>query len=462
VKLPAYPTYKPSGVEWLGEVPEEWSLTRLKYVLDGPLKYGANEAAELDDPDLPRYVRITDIDEADGLREETFRSLPIDVASEYLLREGDVLFARSGATAGKSFRYKSSWGTCAYAGYLIRARLDGNRVRPDFVRYFTASANYWQWISSSLIQATIQNVSADKYASLWLPLPSLDDQQRIASFLDRETGKIDTLVAKKRTLVERLKEKRTALISRTVTRGLPPDAARAAGLDPHPKLKPCGIDWLGDIPAHWEVLPFTKYVADKSDYRGKTPEKTEDGVFLVTAKNVRMGFIDYETSQEYVAPDEYDEIMRRGLPKKGDILFTTEAPLGNVALVDREDVALAQRIIRFRMNPARFSSGFTLYAMMSDHFQVQLQSLSTGSTAEGLKASKLPILRIIDPPLEEQKVIASFLDRETVRIDQMVAKVESVIERLQEYRTALITAAVTGKIDVRGSICEVPSRRTAG
>ena len=250
-------------------------------------------------------------------------------------------------------------------------------------------------------------------------------------------------------MFERLKEKRTALISRTVTRGLPPDAARAAGLDPHPKLKPSGIDWLGDVPAHWEVLPFTKYVADRSDYRGKTPEKTEDGVFLVTAKNVRMGFIDYETSQEYVAADEYDEIMRRGLPKKGDILFTTEAPLGNVALVDREDVALAQRIIRFRMNPAFFSGGFTLYAMMSDHFQVQLQSLSTGSTAEGLKASKLPILRIVAPPLEEQKIIASFLNRETMRIDQMLAKVDSVIDRLQEYRTALITAAVTGKIDVR-------------
>jgi hypothetical protein len=184
---------------------------------------------------------------------------------------------------------------------------------------------------------------------------------------------------------------------------------------------------FGDVPAHWEVLPFTKYVADRSDYRGKTPEKTEAGVFLVTAKNVRMGFIDYETSQEYVAADEYDEIMRRGLPKKGDILFTTEAPLGNVALVDREDVALAQRIIRFRMSPTFFASGFTLYAMMSDHFQVQLQSLSTGSTAEGLKASKLPILRIVAPPLEEQNIITSFLDREIVKIDQLVTKAVTVI-----------------------------------
>jgi type I restriction enzyme S subunit len=146
--------------------------------------------------------------------------------------------------------------------------------------------------------------------------------------------------------------------------------------------------------------------------------------------------------------------MRRGIPKRGDILFTTEAPLGNVALVNREDIALAQRIIRFRMSPIQFDSEFALFAMMSDHFQVQLQTLSTGSTAEGLKASKLPLLRIIAPLLAEQRAIADYLDRETAKIDRMVAKVEEAIERLLEYRTALITAAVTGKIDVRSRQAE--------
>jgi restriction endonuclease S subunit len=135
---------KDSGVEWLGEIPAHWEVRKLKFLLAAPLKYGANEAAELDEPDLPRYVRITDIDESDGLRDETFKSLPVHVAEEYLLREGDLLFARSGATAGKTFLYRRSWGTCAYAGYLIRARLDTNRASPQFVRYFTASTSYWQ------------------------------------------------------------------------------------------------------------------------------------------------------------------------------------------------------------------------------------------------------------------------------------------------------------------------------
>jgi restriction endonuclease S subunit len=208
---------KDSGVEWLGEIPAHWEVKRLKFLLAEPLKYGANEAAELDDPDLPRYVRITDIDESDSLRNDTFKSLPVDVAGEYLLREGDLLFARSGATAGKTFLYRRSWGTCAYAGYLIRARLDTTRAYAEFVRYFTASSSYWQWLSAAFIQATIQNVSAEKYASLVMTQPPYPDQRAIAAFLDRETTRIDALVAKVREAIDRLTELRTALISAAVT-----------------------------------------------------------------------------------------------------------------------------------------------------------------------------------------------------------------------------------------------------
>ncbi|MBK7782460.1 MAG: restriction endonuclease subunit S [Ardenticatenia bacterium] len=208
---------KDSGVEWLGEIPVGWDVKRLKFILAAPLKYGANESADLDDPDLPRYVRITDIDESDGLRDETFKSLPVEIASEYMLREGDLLFARSGATAGKTFLYRSSWGECAYAGYLIRARIDTTRDCPEFIRYFTASSSYWLWLSSVFIQATIQNVSSERYASLRLPLPLLSEQRAIATHLDRETARIDALGAKVRNAITHLKELRTALISAAVT-----------------------------------------------------------------------------------------------------------------------------------------------------------------------------------------------------------------------------------------------------
>ena len=441
----AYARYKPSDVAWLGKVPEHWGVKRLKYLAttnDEVLPETTDAVFEM------TYVDISSVDAVQGIIETEamiFEDAPS--RARRIVRDGDTIVStvRTYLRAIAPIRSPLP-NTIVSTGFaVVRPR----EVGSSFLSYALRESGFVEEIVARSVGVSYPAVNASEIGTIPIVLPLSEEQSAIADFLDRETAKTDTLAAKKRTLIERLKEKRTALISRTVTRGLPPDAARAAGLDPHPNFKPSGIDWLGEVPEHWNVLPFTKYVSEKSDYRGKTPEKTQDGVFLVTAKNVRMGFIDYEGSQEYVAETEYDEIMRRGLPKQGDILFTTEAPLGNVALVDREDVALAQRIIRFRMKPEHFWYTFALYGMMSDYFQAQLQSLSTGSTAEGLKASKLPLLRLVAPPTQEQRAIAGFLDGETAKIDSMVAKVETAIERLQEYRTALITAAVTGKIDVR-------------
>lgn len=441
VNLPSYPKYKPSGIAWLGGVPKHWVTLRLKYST-----FRADEKVEPDQSTSLPYIGMEHIESWTGrLRTLDGELIPMGVSNRF--RSGDILFGKLRPYLAKAYNVAFD-GVCSSELLVLRS----DRLDRRFLLYSLLADGFISLVDASTYGVKMPRASWEFIGSCSLAVPPRDEQRTIAAFLDRETAKIDTLVAKKRTLIERLKEKRTALISRTVTRGLAPDAARAAGLDPHPKLKPTGIDWLGDIPEHWDVLPFTKYVTDRSDYRGKTPEKTQDGVFLVTAKNVRMGFIDYESSKEYVAENEYDEIMRRGLPRMGDILFTTEAPLGNVALIDREDIAMAQRIIRFRMNRQYFCPTFILYGMMSDHFQVQLQSLSTGSTAEGLKASKLPILRIVAPPPKEQKIISDFLDLETAKSDQIAAKVETAIERLQEYRTAMITAAVTGKIDVRGAL----------
>ncbi len=208
---------KPSGISWLGDIPEHWEVKRLKYTIKGRLKYGANESSEIDDPCLPRYVRITDIDDKGKLKQETFRSLPMEIAKDYLLEDGDVLFARSGATSGKTSLYRLEWGTCAYAGYLIRARLEKTRIDPQFLRHFTDSGAYWQWLASSLIQATIQNVSAEKYADLALPMPTIEEQRTIAAYLDKATAKLDALAAKAEEGIALLKERRSALISEVVT-----------------------------------------------------------------------------------------------------------------------------------------------------------------------------------------------------------------------------------------------------
>ena len=207
---------KDSGVEWLGEIPAHWEVKPLKYILREPLQYGANEPSSHIDPDSPRYIRITDIDEDGTLRDDTFRSLPREIAEPYLLSEGDLLFARSGATVGKTFRYHPSWGIAAYAGYLIRARFDGMVVTPAFMDYFTRSQSYSDWLLSNFIQSTIQNVSAERYANLAVPKPPRHEQRSIAAFLDREKAKLDSLVAKVREAIERLRELRSALISAAV------------------------------------------------------------------------------------------------------------------------------------------------------------------------------------------------------------------------------------------------------
>ncbi len=208
---------KDSGVAWLGEVPEHWEILPLKFLLKEPLMYGANEPADQKDPNNPRYIRITDIKSDGTLHHNTFRSLPIGIAKHYLLEENSLLFARSGATVGKTFLYDKSWGLACFAGYLIKAAFDRKKAFAKFVKYYTTTSHYWEWLSSSMIQATIENVSAEKYASLFIPLPSINEQQQIADYLDTQTAKIDTLIEKANQAITLLKERREALISAAVT-----------------------------------------------------------------------------------------------------------------------------------------------------------------------------------------------------------------------------------------------------
>ena len=208
---------KDSGVEWLGEIPAHWEVKRLKHLLRESLQYGANEPSNHIDFDSPRYIRITDIDEDGTLRKDTFRSIPLEIAKPYLLAEGDLLFARSGATVGKTFQYHPTWGRAAYAGYLIRARLDKSITQPDYLEYFTRSQSYADWLLSNFIQSTIQNVSAERYAGFTIPLPPISEQRTIVTFLKRNDKEINALVARVQEAIARLKELRIALISAAVT-----------------------------------------------------------------------------------------------------------------------------------------------------------------------------------------------------------------------------------------------------
>ncbi len=208
---------KNSGVAWLGEVPEGWEVVQLKRLSKIPLQYGANEAALDDNPDNPRFVRITDIDEYGNLKPETFRSLPPNIAAPYLLEHEDILFARSGATVGKTFMYNDSWGKACFAGYLIRFRCNQSKLLPNYLYFFTQSDFYWSQINEGAIQATIPNFSGDKYASMLFVRPPLHEQYHIVKYIQTHTARIDTIRTATERSIALLKERRSALIAAAVT-----------------------------------------------------------------------------------------------------------------------------------------------------------------------------------------------------------------------------------------------------
>jgi type I restriction enzyme S subunit len=207
---------KDSGVEWIGEIPEHWDVCRLKYLTNGNLQYGANESGVTYDANLPRYVRITDILD-NTLREDiTKLSLTEEQAKDYILQNNDLLFARSGATVGKAFIYDELYGRCAFAGYLIRASIN-NENSAKFVYYYTQTSMYEEWKKQVFVQATIQNIGADKYAQLPIVTPSLSEQQSIANYLDQKCKEIDELISVKKEKIEKLKAYKKSVIYEYVT-----------------------------------------------------------------------------------------------------------------------------------------------------------------------------------------------------------------------------------------------------
>ncbi len=445
MSYPSYPELKDSGFEWLGEIPKHWEAIRLKFLQREPLMYGANESAEFDNPDWPRYIRITDMNDGGTLKDETFRSLPEEIAAPYLLEDGDFLFARSGATVGKAFMYSGKWGRACFAGYLIRFSPKKEKILPDFLKHYLRSFVYEDFVGESTIQATIQNVSAERYASLLIPFPKLEEQQSIATFLDRKTVELDELIRLKERQIELLGAKRQALISHAVTRGL----------DPSVKLRPSGIEWLGEIPAHWEVTRL-KFIAQLQtgltlgkEYKDR---ETVSRPYLRVA-NVQDGFLDLETITTISVPEE--EAAKCEL-KVGDVLMTEGGDLdklgrGYVWAGQIESCLHQNHIFAVRPDQTRLDSFYLSYTMASwygkNYFTSTGQQTTNLATTNSTKLMNFPLLL---PSLQEQKTVIERLGRETQDIDKMMETMRLQLDQLREYRQALISAAVTGKIDVRG------------
>jgi type I restriction enzyme S subunit len=432
-----YPEYKDSGVDWIGKIPCDWDMWKITHACpyvasgttpkaDGDVYYGGENL----------WVTTGELREGvifDTLKKVTDKAL-LDMPTLRLHPRGSVSIAMYGATIGRL----GIFGKEAATNQACCVMPPSATIQNKYLFYWLYATR--QEIINLSSGGGQPNVNQEKIASLKVSCPNYNLQTTIANFLDHETAKIDTLIEKQQQLIKLLKEKRQAVISHAVTKGLNPVA----------KLRDSGIEWLGEVPEHWIVAGFKKYLNSIVDYRGKTPEKHDSGVFLVTARNIKSGAINYDASQEYISEDDYESVMCRGKPKIGDLLFTTEAPLGEVASVDREDIALAQRVIKFDGQPGILNNFYLKYLIMSMQFQQSLMMFSSGSTAPGIKAERFVYLRSLIPPLSEQLEIVDYIESVAKKIDNLIVKAIDGIEIMQERRTALISAAVTGKIDVRG------------
>lgn len=435
MKFPAYPRYKSSGVEWLGEVPEHWNVKAIKWetpVLRGASPRPIDDPIYFDDDDGEySWVRISDVTSAGMFLDTTEQKLSHIGSSLSVKLKPGALFLSIAGSVGKPCISRIK--CCIHDGFVYFPRFKGDT---KFLYYLFASGEPYRGLGKL---GTQLNLNTDTVGSIVSGFPDLDEQQAIAAFLDRETGRIDELVAKKRELIERLKEKRTALISRTVTRGLPAEAASKAGLPVNPLLKPSGLDWLGDIPKHWEVKKLSwlfryakgpsaamltkEYVADNGgDYPVFSGQTENNGL---------MGMIDWH---EFNFPTPVVFVTTVGARAMTTRLVSGKFSLSqNCALIIPRSKAA---------NPNFYEP------VLRCLFDYERRSISL-IMQPSLRFDDLDKFRVPLPPPEEQAAIAAYLDLETANVDALVGKVVEALERLQEYRTALITAAVTGKIDVR-------------
>lgn len=447
-----YPKYKPSGVEWLGDVPNEWGVKRMKYLTsinDDVLPESTPEDLEI------VYVDIGNVDYATGITGKEhimFEDAPS--RARRLVKDGDTIVStvRTYLKAVAPIR-KPERNLVVSTGFaVVRPR----KVIPDYLSYCLRSTYFVERVSSISVGVSYPATNSSDVACVDIPEPGKDEQERIASFLDRETAKIDALLGKKRQLIDKLKEKRIALISRAVTRGLPSHAAKAAGLNPHPKLKPSGVEWLGEIPEHWEVKRVKTVATYRVSNVDKVPADDELPVRLCNYTDVYYN--------EFITPDmelmettaTLDEIERFRL-HPGDVVITKDSEEWNDIAIpafikeSSPDLLCGYHLAFIRPNPKKLAGSFLFRCFQAEGINQQFQVAASGVTRYGLPKSSIGCAWIAVPPLFEQKQIAAFVETQTAKIDQMADIAEKAIVKLQEYRTALITAGVTGKIDVRNA-----------
>ena len=435
---------KPSGAEWLGEVPAHWSVARLKWSaiscrngIWGDEPTGGQEDIAC--------VRVADFDRTRltvRLVDPTMRSVTMKERSGRLLDRGNLLLEKSGGGEGQPVGAVVLFDddqAAVCSNFVARLDLAKDMV-PSFWRYVHAAAYAVRLTTRSINQTSgIQNLDQSSYLNELAPFPPPSEQHAIASFLDRETAKINVLVEEQRRLIDLLKEKRQGVISHAVTKGL----------DPNAKMKPSGVEWLGDVPAHWKVHPL-KYLTRFES--GGTPSKAnpdywEGDIPWVSAKDLKSANL--SDTLDHITAAAVSDGAASLVPASSVVVLVRGMMLARAFPVVQLDVPMAinqdlKALVGSRLQPEYLA--WTLRGL-------EAESLSrideAGHGTKALRMEAWTSMELPEPPLQEQELIANHIVNVTVQLDSLSANAAAAIDLLQERRSALISAAVTGKIDVR-------------
>ncbi|WP_313738104.1 restriction endonuclease subunit S [Acinetobacter sp.] len=432
-KYQKYAEYQDSGVEWLEQVPKNWEIIKIKHL--SSVKRGASPRP-IDDPkyfdDNGEYawVRIADVSASDTYLLNTTQTMS-DLGSSLSVKlEPNELFLSIAGTVGKPCINKIK--ACIHDGFVYFPDL---KIPNKFLFYVFAGEQAYKGLGK---MGTQLNLNTDTVGDIKVALPkSIEDIQNIINFLDHETAQIDSLIAKQEKLIELLKEKRQAVISHAVTKGLNPDV----------NMKDSGVEWLGQVPEHWNVLPIkylTKYVGTGGTPKNQSSfaEVPEINWFTPGDFSGDLKIVDSSKYVTFSSVEDGDSKLYEG---KSVLMIGIGATLGKVAISDR-DFSCNQQINVLTCNKL-INPEFLTFSLMSQ--LEQIKQLSNSSTIGIINQEKTKQISITVPSVEEQNKIIHFIMDNIEKFNTLINKAESAIQLMQERRTALISSAVTGKIDVR-------------
>ena len=448
MKFKIYTKYKDLEIKWIREIPEEWEVHRLKFLLSS-LESGSRETGggnQLDEGVFSlggehiNWDGTLNLDNPKLISEEYYHLM-----NQGKLKINDVLLVKDGVTIGKTaILRKKEFEKMAVNEHVFLMR-SNKRISSRLLYYLICGDSGFKQIKLTEVGSAQGGINQDFIAKVYFSIPEdKHDQIAITNFLDKKTSRIDALVEKDKRLIELLKERRATLINHAVTKGL----------DPNAKMKDSGIDWIGKIPEGWEVnkIKNTNYVKGRIGWHGLTSEEYQDeGAFLVTGTDFFNGHIDW-SSCHHVSWERYKEDPYIHL-KENDVLITKDGTIGKVALIEDlpDKATLNSGVFVIRPLNRKHISHFMFWILNSLVFEKFFDYVKRGATISHLYQETFERFIFPIPSLDEQKAIAEYLNKFTARINKTIQKIQKKIELLEEYKKSLIHHAITGKIDIRRS-----------